>query len=337
VSEPLWSDAGIFPVIDGVFRIPLPLPNDGLKAVNVYAVASESGLVLIDSGWSLVESQRLLERSLADIDYKLADIRQFLVTHAHQDHYAQAVAIRRVFGTTIAIGEGERPALQDLTSANPLRRHAMTSRLRRGGAQELMAELQAAELKPLGTDWELPDVWLHPGTIALGSRDLEVVPTPGHTAGHVVFHDLSAAALFAGDHVLPRITPSIGLEPVDSRLPLAAYLDSLTLMLSRPDALLLPAHGPVAPSVHARVEELLAHHERRLTLSAAAVESGADTAVQVARILRWTRHERTLDELDLFNRVLAVGETVAHLDVCVARGWLRDTPDQDGVSHYSRA
>jgi glyoxylase-like metal-dependent hydrolase (beta-lactamase superfamily II) len=35
-----------------------------------------------------------------------------------------------------------------------------------------------------------------------------------------VFADHAAGLLFAGDHVLPRITPSIGFEPVPAAQPL---------------------------------------------------------------------------------------------------------------------
>jgi glyoxylase-like metal-dependent hydrolase (beta-lactamase superfamily II) len=86
-----------------------------------------------------------------------------------------------------------------------------------------------------------------------------VLATPGHTRGHVVFHDPGGRLLFAGDHILPRITPSIGFEPALSDDPLGAFLGSLTLIRSRPDARLLPAHGPAGPSAHARVDELIAH------------------------------------------------------------------------------
>ena len=54
--------------------------------------------------------------------------------------------------------------------------------------------------------------------IELKSRTLRVVPTPGHTQGHVVFTDSASGLLFAGDHVLPHITPSIGFEPVSASL-----------------------------------------------------------------------------------------------------------------------
>jgi glyoxylase-like metal-dependent hydrolase (beta-lactamase superfamily II) len=40
---------------------------------------------------------------------------------------------------------------------------------------------------------------------------LEAYPTPGHNHGHIVFVDTRRDVMFASDHVLPRITPSIGL------------------------------------------------------------------------------------------------------------------------------
>src|SRR6202022_2489877 len=111
---------------------------------------------------------------------------------------------------------------------------------------------------------------------------------------------------FAGDHVLPHITPSRGLETIPEPKPLHSYLDSLRLVRDMPDTLLLPAHGPVTRSVHTRVEELLAHHEERLHASANEVRAGAGTAFQVARAMPWTRRRRTLDDLDPFSQMLAV-------------------------------
>jgi glyoxylase-like metal-dependent hydrolase (beta-lactamase superfamily II) len=168
--------------------------------------------------------------------------------------------------------------------------------------------------------WPLPDDWLTDETVQAGDRALEVVPTPGHTRGHVVFHDVDGGLLFAGDHVLPTITPSIGFEPVLSPNPLGDFLASLAKVRSRPDARLLPAHGPVADSVHARVDELVAHHGTRLDETEAAVRRGATTAYEVAGQLHWTRRQRSLDELDPFNQMLAIGETGAHLELLAAQG-----------------
>ena len=100
--------------------------------------------------------------------------------------------------------------------------------------------------------------------IDANGRALEVVETPGHTRGHVVFYDTPSSLLFSGDHVLPTITPSIGFEPAMTDDPLGAFLDSLAIVRARPDAMLLPAHGPVVPSAHDRVDELVEHHRVRL-------------------------------------------------------------------------
>ena len=57
-----WTEPGAFPVAPGVHRIPLPLPQDGLRAVNVYALETADGLVLVDGGWA-VPAARLDPRS----------------------------------------------------------------------------------------------------------------------------------------------------------------------------------------------------------------------------------------------------------------------------------
>jgi glyoxylase-like metal-dependent hydrolase (beta-lactamase superfamily II) len=338
-----WEQPGAFEVLPGVFRIPLPLPHDGLHAVNVYAIKDAGGLVLIDSGWDLAVTQQQLERSLAEIDQTLGDITHFLITHVHRDHYGQAVTTRRDFGTKIQLGAGERPTLDRLVNPIPGAPPESFGNLVRAGAIELQERMSRprehiySENVHSNDIWEFPDEWLAPGSLDLAERSLEVIETPGHTRGHVVFHDAAAAALFAGDHVLPEITPSIGFESVPSLHPLADFMNSLRILRSRPDALLLPAHGPVSPSVHARVDELLDHHEERLTACADIVAAGADTAFEVASALRWTRRLRYFTELDYFNQLLAIGETIAHLDVLETRGWLTCTVTDDHVAHYARA
>jgi glyoxylase-like metal-dependent hydrolase (beta-lactamase superfamily II) len=317
-----------------VHRVPLPLPNDGLRAVNVYVLTGDDGLVLIDSGWSIPEARTTLVDGLDALGHTLTDVRRFLVTHIHRDHYQQAVTLREELGMNVALGEGERDSLEVLLEPGRKPLQQQIHGLRLLGADAL-ADMVAAHLDAdediRELEWALPDEWLVPGPIqAPGDRTLDVVPTPGHTRGHVVFHDVAAQLLFAGDHVLPTITPSIGFEPVLSPDPLGDFLRSLALVRSRPDAMLLPAHGPVTASVHQRVDELIAHHGARLDETEAAVRNGASTALEAARELRWTRRERHLDDLDPFNQMLAIAETGAHLQLLAAQGRLK-IADDDAV------
>ncbi|PRZ39705.1 metallo-beta-lactamase superfamily protein [Antricoccus suffuscus] len=170
-SERPWDEPGVEQVLDGVFRIPLPLPNDGLHAVNVYAISEDSGVTLIDAGWVLEESLAALERGLAEVGHALSHVEQFLVTHAHGDHYAQAATVRRVFGSTVSIGAGERRSIEVMADPGFQPFAKVEENLKKAGADEIIAETlawrrEAAATEPLGP-WELPDRWLTAGTISL--------------------------------------------------------------------------------------------------------------------------------------------------------------------------
>jgi glyoxylase-like metal-dependent hydrolase (beta-lactamase superfamily II) len=248
-----WTDAGTYPVAPAVYRIPLPLPSDALRAVNIYAIDHGDCVTLIDGGWATAQTAPALERGLAALGYGFTDISRILVTHVHRDHYSEAVALRRRWGTHIALGQGEADTLRAIraiaegteVSSNP-------ARLRAAGATELAAMIEQEPRRPIESDnFELPDEWLGPGpAIELKDRSLDAIETPGHTRGHLTFLDGAAASLYAGDHLLPHITPSIGYEAAPAASPLGSYLTSLALMKQLPDLQLLPAHGPPGRSTH---------------------------------------------------------------------------------------
>jgi glyoxylase-like metal-dependent hydrolase (beta-lactamase superfamily II) len=333
-DAPHWTEPGAYEVAPGIYRIPLPLPMDGLRAVNVYAIETERGLVLVDGGWAIDEARERLETSLASIGHRVSDITRFLVTHVHRDHYTQAVVVRREFGSHVSLGVGDKPTL-DLMRDETLTQDPNASQLRRAGATKLAVAWES--MMPRSIDlsvWDYPDEWLSEDlTLDVGGRALEAVSTPGHTQGHYVFADLADGLLFAGDHVLPTITPSIGFEPVHADLPLGDFLASLAKVRAMPDLRLLPAHGPVTESSHSRVDELLVHHDERLQLCLEAVESGLETAYDVALQLPWTRHHRNMRDLDVFNAALATMETAAHLDLLAARTRVVRT-EVDGAWRY---
>jgi glyoxylase-like metal-dependent hydrolase (beta-lactamase superfamily II) len=345
VDRYAWIEPDVEDLGGGVYRIPLPLPMDGLKAVNVYAITDPGGVDLIDAGIALVPARERLTAALRQIGYELGDVRNFFVTHIHIDHYSLAVELRRTFPSLISLGDGEREnliATRELMNGNGngnRERLFGFDSLRRLGAAELEASLAAADRNPpASVEWEDPDRWLADGTdLDLRTRTLRAVHTPGHTRGHLVFHDAAAQLMFAGDHVLPLITPSIGFEAAGSRMALGDYLSSLGRTLALPDARLLPAHGPVTASTHDRVNELLAHHETRLAETFSAVQAGHATPYEAAKAIKWTRRQSPFGELDLFSQILAINETAAHLEVLTVRGQLTREVSAEGVDLYQVA
>jgi len=336
-----WTEPAVEDLGGGVYRIPLPLPMDGLKAVNVYAITDPGGVDLIDAGIALVPARERLTAALRQIGYELGDIRNFFVTHIHIDHYSLAVELRKTFRSVVSLGEGERAnliATREMVNGNRNRLFGIDS-MRRMGASELAAELTTLDGQPPAiVDWEDPDRWVADGTdLDLRTRTLRAVHTPGHTRGHLIFHDAAAEIMFAGDHVLPHITPSIGFEAAPNRLALRDYLNSLARTLALPDARLLPAHGPVTGSTHERVNELLAHHDQRLAETHQAVQAGHASPYEVAKAIKWTRRQRLFSDLDLFSRVQAVNETAAHLEVLAVRGQVTREVSADGAELYQVA
>lgn len=336
VREGWWSEPE--PVADAVYRIPVLIPDEGLHAVNVYALTDCDDLCLVDAGWAAENSLGELRSKLSGLGLDLADVARIYVTHVHRDHYTLALRVRAETGARIFLGAGEKPNIErllaDEESAGLDGLPVGIRSLHQHGAAELAARLAEAWTSAYEViAWEAPDDWLAPSSsIRAGGRDLTVLPTPGHTRGHVSFVDEGRGLFFAGDHVLPHITPSLGFEPAPSADPLGTYLHSLALVRSMPNLRLLPAHGPVGIDTHRRVDELLHHHEMRLAACRTAA-SGSSTAHEVAAQLPWTRRNRSFADLNDLNAMLAVHETAAHLDVLVARGELA-TVKVDGIRTY---
>jgi glyoxylase-like metal-dependent hydrolase (beta-lactamase superfamily II) len=99
-----WANAGTEDLGHGLYRIPLPLPGDALTAVNVYALTGDHGVDLIDSGMAIVQARDKLTEALGQLGYGLPDIRNFFITHVHQDHYTLAVELRTTLHNLIAPG-----------------------------------------------------------------------------------------------------------------------------------------------------------------------------------------------------------------------------------------
>ena len=103
-----WAVPGVEDLGGGLYRIPLPLPGDALTAVNVYAMIGDDGVDLIDAGMALVQARERLTEALGQLGFGLPDIRNFFITHIHQDHYTLAVELRTTLRGQITLGEAKR-------------------------------------------------------------------------------------------------------------------------------------------------------------------------------------------------------------------------------------
>jgi glyoxylase-like metal-dependent hydrolase (beta-lactamase superfamily II) len=140
-----------------------------LKLVNAYLVREDDGFTLVDT---LIPNSA--DAIIAAARAAGAEIRRIALTHAHLDHAGSVDELKAKLGQTVEF-------LCPETDAQIL-----------GGDKAQYGRLSGSWPK-LKTR---PDTLLNAGD-RVGS--LEVVPTPGHTPGHVAFRDTRDQAVIAGD------------------------------------------------------------------------------------------------------------------------------------------
>jgi glyoxylase-like metal-dependent hydrolase (beta-lactamase superfamily II) len=338
-AQPTPADFG-----NGLCSVPVPIPGNPLGYTLVYALQSPAGPVLIDSGWQHADSWDALCGGLAALGLDVADVYGVIVTHHHPDHSGLAGRVREVSGAWVAMHAADIALIRRF---HKIRRESLReweiASLRRAGASE--AEVGQAK------SWErhidppaIPDRELADGDRAdLPGRELRVIHTPGHTPGHICLYLADSGQMFTGDHVLPKITPNIGLYAFDDQdaNPLADFLESLARAAKVGAREALPAHEFRFTGVGARIAAIEAHHEERLgEVTAILAEGAADgspaphgvaarggsrfvTLWEVASRMRWNVQWAGMHPM---LRRLAVGEAAAHLRLLESRGIARQVP-----------
>jgi glyoxylase-like metal-dependent hydrolase (beta-lactamase superfamily II) len=141
--------------------------------------------------------------------------------------------------------------------------------------------------------------------------------------------------LFSGDHLLPEITPHIGLyeDPDDATVtdPLGDYLDSLERVGRLAPAEILPAHQHAFTDAPSRVRELLDHHEDRLTGLLALLATPL-TPWQLAERMEWNR---PWQQIPYGSRNIAVSEAEAHLRRLVKLGRAEAVTGSEPVAYQT--
>jgi glyoxylase-like metal-dependent hydrolase (beta-lactamase superfamily II) len=305
-----------------LWSIPVPIPNNPLRYVSSYAFQSGDGLVLLDTGWNAEESWQALVAGLQAIGASLADVRGVLVSHMHFDHIGLAARVRDASGAWIALHPADGAIIAGMHSRPQEDAAAREATFLRalGATAEEAAEAVGPATRYAGfTQIALPDRELTDGDLAdVPGWRLRAVHTPGHTPGHLCFVDELSQRFFAGDHVLPRITPNISLFSDEVTGPLADYLVSLAKVRDLEVDEVMPAHEWRFRGLAERVDGILVHHEQRLDELLAAVAAHPDeTSWFLAGQLTWSR---SWDQYSGRMRISAVTETAAHVIELVRRG-----------------
>jgi glyoxylase-like metal-dependent hydrolase (beta-lactamase superfamily II) len=325
------------PVRPGLWSIPVPIPNNPLRYVLVYAFETERGAYLIDAGWNTDDAYQTLVDGLDQAGFGIGDVNGVLVTHIHPDHYGLAGRIREASGAWIALHPADARLIEARYEHPDGLLDQMAAMLRRDGAPaDEVAGLQQASMpvRPF-VSAVTPDILMEDGDKPeVPGWDLTAIWTPGHSPGHLCFYESGQRLMLSGDHVLPRITPNISFHPQAGPDPLGDFLASLDKVGAYATEEVLPAHEYRFADLQARVSELKIHHQARFDEVILAIRDGLTTAWAIAGRMTWNR---TWDQIQGHMRRAAVGEALAHLEHLKRLGLVWEEPGEPAHWHLVEA
>jgi len=142
------------------FRIISNIYYVGTSDVTSYLIVTPNGHILLDTGYE--ESAPIIKANIAELGFKLSDIKIMLSSHAHFDHVGGHADMKRETGARVFASAGDTPVLES------------------GGTKTFF---QIGSFKPVKVDHVLNDG----SRVTLGDTTLVAHVTPGHTAGNTAW------------------------------------------------------------------------------------------------------------------------------------------------------
>ncbi|MBV8889826.1 MAG: MBL fold metallo-hydrolase [Alphaproteobacteria bacterium] len=323
------------PIAPGVRWLRMPLPF-ALDHINLWLLEDGEGWAAVDCGYAMPETKGAWER-IFDEDLEGRPITRIFVTHYHPDHMGLADWLGRRWNAPLWTTEKEW----------------LHARMLTGGVNEDFAPLRRDFGHRAGLDPEAGAIFAerHDGyrrgvpsvppsyhrltdgmTVAIGGRMWRVIVGEGHAPELACLYCAEIGVLIAGDQILPRISPNISVQAHEPEGdPLARYLASLAKLRRMVPAatFVLPSHNLPFYGLHARIDELAAHHQERCAEVLQACAAPKTAAEMVPVMFR--------RKLDGHQMAFALGEALAHLHFLVGTGELRRRREPDGVDRFLRA
>jgi glyoxylase-like metal-dependent hydrolase (beta-lactamase superfamily II) len=289
----------------GLLRVTMPLPMRP-GHVHCYLLPVDGGYMVVDTGLGLPDAKERWAAELAQLDGPVVGL---FITHFHPDHLGAAADVRDLTGARVSQGSVDA-AQGRLAWESDEWPQVIAAWFHENGVPEAVTDElvgQGSFYRPFIRTVSDPEL------VDDGDRldGWDVVAAPGHADGQLTL--LKDGVLIAADHLLERITPTVGLWPASRPDPLGDYLASLERTIELAPGVAYGGHGdPVADPV-GRARELIAHHHERLRCTAAALGREPRTGYDVSYPLFG-------DDLAPAARRFAVAETLSHLERLVREG-----------------
>ena len=227
-------------ILEGVYLF------EGLSTVNVFALESDGGVTLIDTGTR--GSVDPIVKQLKEQEFDLSKLKYIVVTHAHVDHMGGLAELARRTDARVVAHRAEVPFIeqgQSLPAASPF-----ISAVTWVGDRVLTREACRVDM-PVD-DGDVIEV--------LGG--LQVLHTPGHTPGSICLYQPELRVLFCGDLLFNKnpVTGRKGLRHTLAGVSqdVSQARESVNRLLDLAIETLCPGHGePILKNAGLQIQALV--------------------------------------------------------------------------------
>ena len=219
---------------------------EGLGIANVYLLASPEGLTLVDCG--VPGEAGKIAGQIKKAGYAIADLRQVIITHAHNDHTGSLKEIISLSGAKVLAHQDEVPFL------------ARTAKILPGSRLQRFLFWLSARLMP-GPSAVAVDIALEDGEIVPGTGGFMAVHTPGHTPGSLCLYHPERYILICGDAIINKhpLTGKKGLRESEATFSAnpAQMRESIRKLAGLDVDVLLCGHGePIMEKASERIKRI---------------------------------------------------------------------------------
>jgi len=320
-------------VAPNIYTYDIPLPDNPLKRIHGYLIKGAPGerSLMIDTGFEcdICEKTILLNLAALDVDLKQTDI---FLTHTHGDHCGLAARLKRETNTIWA-SEIDRKLMDGFLEniwVVPNVFHGLPPDFTMRGEENVIPGKGV-----VGIGQPLPiDVLPIGSKLNYGGYELEMIHLPGHTPGQAGLWNAENGFFFSGDHILEHVSSHIEAWDLENDY-VQLYMDSLRKVREMPVKRIFYAHGKEIPDINGRIDELLAHHEKRLDDMLEQVKKcdGPASLEYIAGGVEWS-HGKTYEVLAFQQRWFAHSETLAHMLHLEREGKVRSFHNEEGAWRF---
>ena len=316
------------PVAPGIEWLCMPLPF-ALNHINLWLLDDGAGHAAVDTGFALDPIREAWKSVLQG-----RSLTRCIVTHCHPDHLGLASWLEQETGAPLWIAQGEYLAAHMM--AEQIAGYAISSMVeffRRHGLDQ--ARIDGLIARGNGYKRGVPSIpatyrRLFDGQILrIGDHDWRTLVGHGHAPEHMSLYCAELGVLISGDMLLPRISTNVSVMAcTPDGDPLGLFLASIDRFRALPpETLVLPSHGRPFRGLHARVDQLHAHHAERCEVLQNACRGKAQSAADLIGVL----FGRELP--DPHQTMFAMGEAIAHLNHLEHAGKMQRV-ETNGLTHY---